>query len=473
MEAIPEVYFNARQIEFATAKQKIRVWIGGRGSGKSAGLALIIRRCVEELPRGKYLFASTTLEQILNSTLPPVLKKLEELGFVDGLHFVVGKRPPDWFKTPFSPPKDYDNVLTFFNGFSLVFVSTAKPAGKRGGSYDGAIVDEAAFVKATTFKKVIVPMVRDNLGKYDSDLHQCIFLLTSQPTTADGHFVMEFEKEHLADPNQVLFLWTSARDNELVLGSEWFDLMRSTMGYSEYLSEVENVRQRKLPKSYYHTFDRDRHGYTKSPDAFARRKDDLIEVVWDFSGHFNCASVWQEYKGVEYCIGRFHTKLGEKKALGVVDKIVKAYSDHRFRYVRLWGEPRGKDDNPYSDDDLYTSIQRHFEAASWHTEQKIASGKQAQRHKQRHFLFEKIFNESEPTYPRIRISLTDAEDVAIAIEKTGILPTFQKDKSMEGSDQFPQEWAPHYTDGMDNYIDQKYGWRFSNRNEQPGNYDFL
>lgn len=473
-----QVYFNDRQIQFATARQKTKVWIGGRGSGKSAGIALIIRRMIEELPRGKCMFASTTLEQIRNSTLPPVLAKLEELGFLEEVHYVIGKRPPDWYEKPWSPPKEYDNVLTFFNGFCLVFISSAKPAGKRGGSYDAAIIDEAAFVKAVTFKQVIVPMVRDNLYRYDTDLHHTIFLLTSQPTTGDGHFVMAFEKEHEADPDGVLFLWTSARDNELVLGKAWFELMRRTMGYAEYLSEVENVRRRQLPNSFYHRFDRDKHGYKPEKDLAGTmldvRPDELLEVTWDFSGHFNCASVWQEHNNVERCIRRFHTKHGENKALGVVEAITTHFTTHRFRYVRIWGEPRGKDETPYSDDDLYTQIQKAFEKAGWACEQKIATGRQAKRHKQRHFMFETLLNETDPYLPKIRINSEACEDVIIAIESTGIKGDFQKDKSMEGDPHFPQEHAPHYTDGMDNYIDQKHGWRFSqDSNDRPGNYDFM
>lgn len=475
---IGQVYFNDEQIKFATATQKVRVWVGGRGSGKSAGIALIIRRMVEELPRGKCMFASTTLEQIRNSTLPPVLTKLEELGFKEGIHYVNGKKPPEWFKKPWTAPTEYDNVLTFFNGFTLVFISSAKPTGKRGGSYDAAIIDEAAFVKAITFKKVIVPMVRDNLYRYTSDLHHTIFLLTSQPTTGDGHFVMAFEKEMEVEPEKVLFLWTSANANRLVLGDEWFELMRSTMGYADYLAEVDNVRIRKLPKSFYHRFDRDRQGYKPERDQAGNmldvRTNELLEITWDFSGHFNCASVWQEQNGIEYCLRRFHTKHLQNKVIGVVDAIAEHFKHHKFRYIRLWGEPRGKDDNPYSDDDLYAQIKKAFEKHGWIVEEKVPSGKVAARHKQRHFLFENIFNEVDPMYPRIRINLEAAEDVAIAIEKTGIKDDFKKDKSLEGDDNFPQEHAPHYTDGMDNYIDQKHGWKFTNdSNDRPGNYDFM
>lgn len=473
-----EVYFNKRQIEFASAKQKLRVWVGGRGSGKSAGIALVIRRMVEELPRGKCLFGSTTLEQIYNSTLPPVIEKLNELGFKENIHYVLRKKPPEWFKKPFTAPTEYENTLTFFNGFTLVFISTAKPVGKRGGSYDAAIVDEAAFVKALTFRSVLVPMVRANLYRYESDLHHCIFLLTSQPKTADGTFIMEFEKEQIADPSEVLFLWTSALENKLVLGEEWFALMRKTMGYSEYLKEVENVKSRKLPQSFYHRFDRDKQGYTADKGANGQLLDldpnALLEVSFDFSGHFNCATVWQERMGTEYCVRRFHTKQGEDKAVGVARLICEELKEHKFRYIRLYGEPRGKDDNPYSDDDLYTQIEKVFRSERWEVEQRIPAGKQAKRHKQRHLIFETLFNETDPSLPKIRINIETCEDVIVSIENTGIKNDFQKDKSREGNEQYPQEKEPHYGDTMDNYIDQKYYWRFSNEsNERPGDYGFM
>lgn len=473
-ENVKRVYFNHRQIQFAMAPQKTKVWVGGRGSGKSAGIALILRRGIEELPRGKCMFASSTLEQIMNSTLPPVLAKLEELGFRENIHYVIGKPPLSWWEQdkchPFSPPKEYENTMTFFNGFTVVFISTAKPKGKRGGSYDMAIVDEAAFVKAVTFKKVIVPMVRDNLYRFDSTMHHSIFLLTSQPTDADGKYVLAFEKEHEASPEDVLFLWTSARDNEVVLGEQWFKTMRQNMGYSDYLLEVENERQRKLPKSFYHTFDRDKHFGQKA----AINPDELIEVSWDFGGSFNCATLWQERDGYERCLGRFYTKDQQGKVNGVVDAICERLKDHRFRYVRLWGEPRGKDSNPYSDDDLYTIIGKRFNAAGWEYDDKVPQGQQAKKHKERHFFFEAVFTEGNPLLPKVRFN-AECEDVVIAIENTPIKNDFQKDKSKEDDPTFPQEHATHFTDTVDNYLVSKHYWRYAmdDANDAPGGYDFI
>jgi hypothetical protein len=453
------------QIKFAIAPQKTKVWVGGRGAGKSSGLALIIRRAVEELPRGKCLFSSTTLEQIMNSTLPPVLSKLEEMGFIENIHYVIGKKPLDWWDQtichPYSPPKSYDNTMTFFNGFTIVFISTAKPIGKRGGSYDMAIVDEAAFVKATSFRRIIVPMVRDNLYRFDSTLHHSIFLLTSQPTTTDGQYILEFENEHIANPDDVLFLWTSAKDNEVVLGKAWFDRTKATMGLSEYMSEVENIRIRKLPRSFYHTFDRDKHGYNKGYEV---RSNELLEASWDFGGNFNCASVWQEHLNTEYCLGSFFTTQNQNKVIGVVEAICNRFADHQFKYIRLWGEPRGKDSNPYADDDLYKIITKAFLARGWVAEDKVIPGTQAKKHKQRHFFFESVFNESEWYLPKIRLQSTAAEDLIKSIEMVPIKGDFQKDKAMETDPSFPPQWAPHLSDTMDNYMDAKHYWKYSDAN---------
>ena len=127
------VYFNAKQIAFAKAPQKVKTVVAGRAWGKSTVIALILYYLLKAMPRAKVFFSSTTIEQIKNSTLPPVIAKLHEMGIKEGIHFVVGKNPwndakTSWFKRPISPVKKFDNVITFWNGLTVVMLSAAKPS---------------------------------------------------------------------------------------------------------------------------------------------------------------------------------------------------------------------------------------------------------------------------------------------------------------------------------------------------------
>lgn len=464
------VYFNQGQINFVTAPQKIKTVVAGRGWGKSTVIALILVFMLKNLPRAKGFFSSTTIEQIKNMTLPPVIAKLAEMGIVEGKHFVVGKDPWSsnsrckWFKRPISPVKKFDNVITFWNGLTVVMLSAAKPNSQRGGSYDFGIVDEAAFVKRTFWEKVLLKMVRGNLYRYESHLHHSIFLLTSQPRTADGMWVLAMEQMAAAYPDMYLFLWASARENAVVLGEEWFRVQKQTSSHLDYLIEVENIRLKKLPDGFYHRLDENRHTYKPAKDMSGRmldvRSDEMLEVSFDFSGKFNCASVWQEQEFIERCVRQFHVK-GDKKIKALVDDICTHFKTHGFKYVRLWGEPRGRDRNPIDEDDIFTIIRKRFEHHGWGAEVMVPERVATKLHKERFSFLETIMDEEDPRLPRLRFNAEACENILISMQGTDINADYTKNKSAEKDEAFPQENAPHYSDTVDYYLYYKHAWRLT------------
>lgn len=472
------VYFNPKQIAFVTAPQKVKTCVAGRGFGKSTLIALILLFMLRAMPRAKIFFSSTTIEQIKNMTLPPVLEKLAEMGLKEGKHFVVGKdpwglnSPCKWFKRPISPVKKFDNVITFWNGFTVVMLSAAKPNSQRGGSYDAGIVDEAAFVKRAFWEKVLLKMVRGNLYKFETEMHHSIFILTSQPRTSDGRWVMEMEDKALADPGKFLFMWASARDNEVVLGKDWFKTQKATSSHLDYMIEVENVRLKKLPNGFYHRYSERRHQYKPTTDHFGSmldvRRNELLNVSLDFSGKFNCASIWQEQDFVERCVRQFHVK-DEGKIKKLVDDICDHFKSHEFKYVCLWGEPRGRDRNPIDEDDIFTIVRKRFEVRGWGAEIMVPEGVATKHHKERFSFMEMILDEEDPRLPKVRINEETCPNVIASMQGCDINPDYTKNKSAEKDESFPQENAPHYSDTVDYYLYYKHAWRLSDlANQRPG-----
>lgn len=475
---IKRVYFNGRQIAFATALQKIRVLIAGRGFGKSTLIALILYLMLRAMPRAKIFFSSTTVEQIKNSTLPPVIAKLGEMGITENRHFVVGKDPwahhsaHKWFKRPISPVKEFDNVISFWNGFTVVMLSAAKPSGKRGGSYDSGIVDEAAFVKRSFFQQVLMKMIRGNLYRFNTHLHHSLFILSSQARTVEGKWIEEFEEKARKNPDTFLFMWENARANTTVLGEKWFDDQREASSELDYLIEVENEKQTRLPDGFYPTLDRARHGYTPQRDRSGLmtdvRPEEFLEASFDFSGKFSCASVWQEQNFIERCVRRFYVK-DKAKIRTLVDDICEHFRSHQFKYIRLWGEPRGRDRNPIEEDDIFTIIRKQFERHGWAAEIMVPQGLATRKHKERFSFMETLFAETEPRLPRVRFNMEAAQDVLISMENTDIDPEFRKIKTAERDPNFPQEHAPHFGDTTDYYLYYKHQWRLSaDANAKPG-----
>jgi hypothetical protein len=478
-----QVYFNPKQIAFVMAPQKTKTCIAGRGFGKSALISLILRRMLNELPRGKIFFSSTTLEQVKNSTLPPVLEKLAEMGLHEDKHFVIGKdpwsmnSPCKWFKRPISPVKKYDNVITFWTGLTVVILSAAKPNSQRGGSYDAGIVDEAAFVKRSFWEKVLLKMIRGNLYRFNSQMHHSVFVLTSQPRTSEGIWVMEMEEKALTAPDDFLFMWASAKDNEIVLGKEWFKTQKASSSPLEYMIEVENIRLKKLPNGFYHRFNEKRHQYKPSIDPMGNmmdvRSNELLEMSFDFSGKFNCASVWQEQDDVERCIRQFHLK-DEGKIKKLVDDICSHFKLHAFKYVRLWGEPRGRDRNAIDEDDIFTIIRKRFELRGWGAEIMVPTGVATKHHKERFSFMEAIMDEEDTRLPKLRINELACSNIITSMQGCDIRADYTKDKSAERDPMFPQENAPHYSDTVDYYLYYKHQWRLNgDQNRRAGSTDLM
>lgn len=465
------VYFNQKQIDFVMAPQKIKTVVAGRGWGKSTVISLMLLMMLKAMPRAKVFFSSTTIEQIKNMTLPPVLAKLAEMGIVENRHFVVGKDPwgvnsrCKWFKRPIAPVKKYDNVITFWNGLTVVMLSAAKPNSQRGGSYDAGIIDEAAFVKRAFWEKVLLKMVRGNLYKFDTALHHSIFILTSQPRTSEGMWVLAMEQMAATYPEQYLFVWASARDNQVVLGEDWFRTQKQTSSHLDYLVEVENVRLKKLPDGFYHRLDEDKHCYSPIQDSSGRMMDvrvqEMLEASFDFSGKFNCCSIWQEQDFVERCVRQFYVK-DEKRIRGLVDDVCEHFKGHGFKYVRLWGEPRGRDRNPIESDDIFTIIRKRFEHHGWVAEVMVPERVATKSHKERFTFMEMVMDEDEPLLPKVRFNALACENILLSMQGTDINPDYSKNKAAEKDPAFPQENAPHFSDTVDYYLYYKHAWRLAN-----------
>jgi len=456
-----QVYFNSLQIAFVQATQKIRVLIAGRGVGKSTLIAWIIYEMLRAMGAtkdrlaGKIFFASTTLEQIKNSMMPPIKKKWAEFGLKEDVHYVVDKQPPAWYAKPYSEPEDYANSIVFWNGFTIMLLSTTRPGGKRGGSFDAGIVDEAAFMPGR-FRSAFFPMIRDNLYKFETHWHHALILLSSRPRTPAGYWVNEFRDRAKAEPDKVLWMEGSAQLNKDVLGEEWFEDQKRLLG-DDYGIEVDNIEVTHLPTGFYHNLDRSRHCYQLTPNEVDVRSMEVLEVSFDFGGKFNCCSVWQEHAHVERCLRQFYVKKGGKIEK-LVDNLCAHYKRHGIKYIRVYGDPRGHDSDP-GRASLYELIHQQFAKNGWVAEIKVEPGKRTTAHKARYSFMEVLLGGANPLLPAVMFNEAATSDLLKAMELCDVRDDYQKVKDAEKDPSFPQEHAPHLTDTVDYYLYEKHAWR--------------
>ncbi len=358
-----------------------------------------------------------------------------------------------------------------------------RPDAGRGGSYDYGEVDEAALVSKKHIDSVLLPTLRGNLRRYRTHLLHSICFYTSMPRKSKGMWVLDLKDQALAYPDDIYYQEGSAMENLAILGDDYIERHRKTLPHIEFMMEIMNVMQTKLPDGFYPAFDRDRHTYqpryiytsgakgieVKGTKCGNPKKH--LDISMDFSGWFQCATVWQEERNVEKCLHQFHVK-GNEKIKDLVDQICEHYKDHKLKYVRLYGEPRGHDRNAYGPT-IWDQIVKRFARHGWDAEVIVKPGTQVMSHQQRHEMMDEVLREDDTRMPSLRFNEDMAANVIISIENTDITKDFKKNKSKEKDRDYPQENAPHYSDTVDYFIEQKYGWKWTGGGEYVGGGDVV
>jgi Terminase large subunit, T4likevirus-type, N-terminal len=460
------VWMSDKQIEFCQDTRNTKVMVAGRGFGKSAMLALQFIIWMLEMPRAKAYLAAINLMQVKNETLAVVKDLWRVMGFVEGRDYIVGKDPyRHWgksFKPAYIEPEDYENCITFRNGFTIVMISSLQIKSKRGGNYDCGIIDEAGFVDSKVFEQVLSKATRANAFRFKSPYHHQKVVVSSRPRELKGQWVNDMEAKAEASLDKIMYIEASARDNPY-LTEAWFDNELATSGYLEFLIEVENQKVDRLPDGFYHQFDDARHVYTpqyqyinsvKFPQDY--NPNGLLDLSFDFGGYFSCCSAFQAKDRVEYLQKQFYVEVDER-INQLVDKICDYYSQHNMKFVRLWGEPRGRDKNITSLKDIYEQMSERFVAKGWSVKICTPKGIMTALQKDRYEYMNNVLAEDNPLLPRLRVNGNEAKDIIIAMKICDRKANFQKNKAAEDDKKSPQLHAPHFTDTVDYFFEQKYG----------------
>src|SRR3954447_20354555 len=114
-----EIYVNEKQLRLLHATQRRKAFLAGRGAGKTTVGGFHLLDSAAHLPRAKFFLLGITYNQIHSILLPPMIEAWSIRNVRENKHFVIGQRPPPGFEAPYQPVKNYENVITFFNGFTI------------------------------------------------------------------------------------------------------------------------------------------------------------------------------------------------------------------------------------------------------------------------------------------------------------------------------------------------------------------
>jgi len=141
--------------------QKINLFMGGTGSGKTFIESVISANFIKHSPHVDGFIGANTYEQLNTSTLKRIRDVWrDEFGLVDGVHYVVGQRPPQGFNIDGHNFDRYDSIISFRNGAVIYKASLDNYKAHEGKEFAWAILDETKDTKEEAVKEVILHRLR-------------------------------------------------------------------------------------------------------------------------------------------------------------------------------------------------------------------------------------------------------------------------------------------------------------------------
>ncbi|GAB3754040.1 hypothetical protein [Spirosoma pomorum] len=441
--------------------------VGGRGSGKSITLADLLKIASEELPKGKCGWGVKTVTKA-KSKLTSGLKSrwskgwlCEEYDWTTGQgDYVLWREPPPGWDRAYEAPDNWENCISWPNGFCIEFEGFKLSSEEnRGANFDMYVVDEGLNFKKA-WLTVVLPTLRANIGKFDSPLHRSFFVFSSPPWTPDAQWMYEIEELAKKEPDSYYFMEVKTVDNQAFLPADYIDGLKRILLKMVFEVEVLGKRISKLPKTFYPSFNREKHvledhdedePLKMNGELFYNPHQYLVASL-DFNAHFTSATIWQEDDDYGRLVGTVYVKeaqeggtMSEAEAYAIKEQ----FAGHKKKKIILTGDRNGKNKSAGSNKSMFQQVEEILDAAGWDVVQAPLNFNPA--HKDKHQDINRVLQEKEPDLFKVRIDGVKAKPAVISIENSPIQTDYSKDKSSEEGDG-EQELATHLSDTVDYYI---------------------
>ncbi|WP_196890380.1 hypothetical protein [Aureivirga marina] len=153
-------YSNIVSTIIQLVKPKNLAVIGGRGTSKTTDIqATRTMDISHEMPGCYIALSSDTYMNALKNVVPALLEGFQRHGWIEDIHYVVGKRPPTHFKKPYKKPELWKHTITIHTGTHIKLISMDRPSTGAGDSYQHIIGDETKFQSEKKIGK-LTPAVR-------------------------------------------------------------------------------------------------------------------------------------------------------------------------------------------------------------------------------------------------------------------------------------------------------------------------
>jgi hypothetical protein len=303
-------HLNAENPEY---QLHYRRW--SRATGKTTSIGGIIISAAEQMPRGVGHFIAPSYKFLLTRIIPSIVHGLEIHGWIQGVHYFIGEKPPRSWKwnMPYHCPKDFSKFLITHTGFGIHFISQDVPGDGRALNSDIEFGDESALLDYGMMEENTTPTLRGSKASLfqDCPLFTKRFHFSSMPLTQTGGWIFELEEKNMRGEKAALIIDANCKLNLHNLKRGYLeDAKKSAINEVVYEAEYLNIRPPMTGvDSFYPLLSEKIHGY-RPQDSYqwAKQEDcradgDLVLgapliIGRDFGAAINFIAVAQHLKSV-------------------------------------------------------------------------------------------------------------------------------------------------------------------------------
>lgn len=443
--------------------------IGGRGGGKSTIGAILLVEIVNELPQSRGQLAFTNVTKFKRAVMPGIKANLRDLYGLVPYNFktkrgdyVLWREPPEEWDRPYQEPDNWENCITFDNGtVAEVCGYQMDPDAHRGRNDDWGMIEEALKFKEE-WLSVFLPCIRANIGKYDSPLHLLAVYLTTPPYGSDASWLYKWETEFLKGDPTYFFKFIKTIDNQINLPPDYILSLKKTLHKIQFKVEVQGERIVRPEKSYYPTFNREKHAPEQLDGKPLYNPNLPLVASVDFNAHFTSTTLFQKpdpegilHKGVK-SVFTYEPDDNINISQTLARKMAEELKDHKDRRIILTGDRNGANKSAqarFVDGKYLTPFdEMEIELTAAGFEVFVQPILVNPLGFDRYQMMSDVFSEKEGTFMTLEFDVVDAFSTVLSIEFTPINPDYSKNKKSEtdGSD---QALATHLSDTVDYYCE--------------------
>ena len=192
-----QVYFNKPQRLTQLIGANISVIVAGRRTGKTDSIAApFVLRNMQRMPGSTGGIVVPTFKHGLTNTLPGLFAAWKRWGYIRGVHYVIGRRPPKTFAKPIIEPAEFEHVISFYNGSCAVIISQDRPGSSNSLTLSWLLIDEAKFIDYNRLKDETLPAnggIKSHFGRHSCN--HSILILSDMPQTQKGSWFLHYKEK--------------------------------------------------------------------------------------------------------------------------------------------------------------------------------------------------------------------------------------------------------------------------------------